>query len=136
MKKSNTRSFELSVDVKSAVPIYQQIKDAIKMAVFTGKLQEGEQIISIRELSSRFNINPITILKSYNQLEHEGLLYSRRGAGYYICIDNKKLQQGREEMFKQEISRFLQRLAELGYTVDEFLAQLKKYLEEKTHDKD
>lgn len=37
MKKSNTRSFELSVDVKSAVPIYQQIKDAIKMAVFTGK---------------------------------------------------------------------------------------------------
>ena len=134
MKKSDTRSFELSVDVKSAVPIYQQIKDALKMAVFTEKLREGDQVISIREFSSRYNINPITIMKSYNQLEQEGFLYSRRGAGYYIQIDKEKLQQGRKEMFEQEISRFLKRLTDLGYTVEEFMVELKKYMEEKKHD--
>jgi GntR family transcriptional regulator len=134
MKKSDTRSFELNVDVKSAVPLYEQIKDAVKMAVFTGKLREGDQVPSIREIASRFNINPITILKSYNQLEHEGFLYSRRGAGYYIQFDREKLQQGRKAMFKQEISRFLKRLADLGYTVEEFLAELKKYMEEREHD--
>ena len=134
MKKSDTRSFELSVDVKSAVPLYQQIKDAIKMAVFTGKLEEGNQIVSIRDLSSRFNINPITILKSYNQLEQEGFLYSRRGSGYFIRIDREKLQHGRKEMFRQEISRFLKRITELGYTADEFLTELKKYMEEQKHD--
>jgi GntR family transcriptional regulator len=134
MKKLNTKSFELDVDVKSAVPIYEQIKDAIKMAVFIGKLKEGDKIISIREVSSRYNINPITILKAYNQLEHDGFLYSRRGAGYYIQIDKEKFHQGRVEMFKQEIARFLKRITNLGYTLEDFLAELKKYMEEKKHD--
>jgi GntR family transcriptional regulator len=134
MKQLDTKSFELDVDVKSAVPIYEQIKDAIKMAVFTGKLKEGDKIISIREVSSRYNINPITILKAYNQLEHDGYLYSRRGAGYYIRIDKNKFHQGRKEMFKQEIAQFLKRITDLGYTLEDFLAELKKYMEEKKHD--
>ena len=134
MKQLDTKSFELEVDVKSAVPIYEQIKDAIKMAVFSGKLKEDNKIISIREVSSRYNINPITILKAYNQLEHDGFLFSRRGAGYYIRIDKNKFTQGREEMFKQEIARFLKRITGLGYTIEDFLAELKKYMEEKKHD--
>ena len=134
MKKSGTKSFELDVDVKSAVPIYEQIKDAILMAVFTGKLKEGDKIISIREVSSRYNINPITIMKAYNQLEHDGFLYSRRGAGYYIQIDKEKFQQGRKKKFKQEIALFLKRITNLGYTLEDFLEELKKYMEEKKHD--
>jgi GntR family transcriptional regulator len=134
MKKVDTKSFELDVDVKSALPIYEQIKNAIKMAVFIGKLKEGDKIISIREVSSRYNINPITILKAYNQLEHDGFLYARRGAGYYIRIDKNKFQQGRKEMFKQEIAQFLKRITDLGYTLEDFLAELKKYMEEKKHD--
>ena len=81
MRKFETKSFELDVNVKSAIPIYEQIKDAVKISIFTEKLQEGDQIISIRELSTRYNINPITIMKAYNQLETEGYLYSRRGSG-------------------------------------------------------
>lgn len=134
MKQQETKSFELDVDIKSAVPIYQQIKDAIKMALFTGKLKEGDKIISIRELASRFNINPITILKSYSQLEHDGFLFSRRGAGYFIRLDKEKFQQGRKEMFKQEISRFLKRITNLGYTLEDFLEELNNYIEERRHD--
>ena len=134
MKKSDTRSFELNVDVKSAVPIYEQIKDAIKMAVFIGKLKEGDKIISIRDVSSQYNINPITILKAYNQMEHDGFLYSRRGAGYFIRIDHDRFQNGRKEMFKQEVSRFLKRITGLGYTSEDFLEEFKKYTEEKKHD--
>ena len=104
------------------------------MAVFSGKLKEDDKIISIREVSSWYNINPITILKAYNQLEHDGLFYSRRGSGYYIRIDKDKFQQGREEMFKQEIARFLERITYLGYTPEDFLAELKKHREERKHD--
>jgi GntR family transcriptional regulator len=134
MKQLDTKSFELDVDVKSAVPIYEQIKDAIKMSIFSGKLKEDDKIISIREVSSRYNINPITILKAYNQLEHDGFLYSRKGAGFYIRIDKDKFQQGREDMFKHEIARFLKRIIALGYTLENFLEELKKYMEEKKHD--
>jgi DNA-binding transcriptional regulator YhcF (GntR family) len=67
-------------------------------------------------------------------LEHDGFLFSRKGAGYYIRIDKNKFQQGREEMFKQEIARFLKRITDLGYTLEDFLAELKKYMEEKKHD--
>jgi len=131
MNKSDTRAFELNLDVKSAVPIYEQIKDAIKMTIFTGKLREGDKIISIRDVAARNNINPITILKAYNQLEHEGFLYSRRGAGYFVQMDQKKIREGRKEIFRQEISKFLKRMAGLGFTMKEFLAELEKYMEEK-----
>jgi GntR family transcriptional regulator len=131
MKKTDTRSFELDIDVKSAVPIYEQIKDAIKMAVFSGKLKEGDKIISIREVSSRYRINPITIMKAYNQLEYDGFLYSRRGAGYYVQIDKDKFQQGRKEVFNREISQFLKRITDLGYTLEDFLEELKRFKEAK-----
>jgi len=134
MTKTDTKAFDLDVDVKSAIPIYEQIKDAIKMAVFVGKLQEGDKIISIRDVASLIKINPITILKAYNQLEQDGFLYSRRGAGYYIQIDKEKFHQGRKEKFHLELILFLKRIANLGYTVSEFLKELNIYLEGKKHD--
>jgi GntR family transcriptional regulator len=128
VKKKDTKSFDLQLEVKSAVPIYEQIKNAIKMALFSGKLQEGDKIISIRELSTRNSVNPITIMKAYSQLETEGFLLSRRGAGYYIRIDREKVQEGKMDIFRKEISDVLKRIADLGFTVDQFLEELKKQL--------
>lgn len=131
MKKHDTKSFDLDVDVKSAVPIYAQIKNAIKLAVFAGKLADGDKLVSIRDLAGRFNINPITIMKAYSQLEHEGFLLSRRGAGYYIQVDKEKFQQQREEIFRKEIAAFLDRIAQLGYTLEEFMEALKELVNTK-----
>lgn len=126
MKKYDTKSFDLDVDVKSAVPIYAQIKNAIKLAVFTGKLTDGDKLVSIRDLAARFSINPITIMKAYSQLEHEGFLHSRRGSGYYIQLEKEKLQQQRQELFREEIAAFLDRVAQLGYTLEDFMETLKE----------
>jgi GntR family transcriptional regulator len=134
MKKLDTKSFDLRLDVKSAVPIYEQIKNAIKMALFTGKLEEGDKIVSIRELAARNNVNPITIMKAYSQLETEGFLFSRRGAGYFIKVDREKTREGKRELFLGEIREFLKRIADMGYSAEDFMEELKHVMEEEKSD--
>ncbi len=126
-RKFNTKFFELNIDVKSAVPIYEQIKNAVKMAIFSNKLKEGDKIISIRDVSSRFNINPITIMKAYNQLEIEGFLFSRKGSGYYVQAENNKLETHKSELFQKEVIEFLKRIASMGYSADDLILILKKH---------
>jgi len=131
MRKINTKSFDLEIDVKSAVPIYEQIKNAVKLSVFLNRLKANDQIISIRELSTRFSINPLTIMKSYNQLEGEGFLLSRRGSGYFVQAVEARAENGKKEMFKKEVAEFLTKISTMGFTVDDLLDEVKKYLEEK-----
>ena len=131
MNKTDAKTFDLNLDAESAVPIYDQIKNAIKMALFTGKLREGDKLVSIRDVAAQHKINPITILKAYNQLEFEGFLQSRRGAGYFIHVDREKFKKGRKEMFEREVSQLLKRTADLGYTVQDFLKELEKYVDNK-----
>jgi len=127
MKQFDTKAFELDLDVKSAVPIYEQVKNAVKLAIFTKKLVEGDKIISIRDLSAQYGINPLTIMKAYNYLEIDGFLYSRKGTGYYVHFDNEKLKKERKGFFRKQVSEFLKKIASLGYTVDDFLKELKKH---------
>lgn len=134
MRKSDTKPFGLELDVKSAVPIYEQIKDAVRMAIFSGHLVEGDKVLSVRELAGRHSINPITIMKAYSQLEMEGLLYSRRGAGYFVKKDPGNFQQEKKKMLKTLITDFLKKISTLGFTIEDFLAELKLMTEEKTDD--
>ena len=126
MRKFDTKLFELAVDVKSAVPIYEQIKNAVKMAIFSEQLSEGDKLASIRDLSTRFNINPITIMKAYNQLESEGLLVSRRGSGYFVKSDKSGVEKGKVEIFRKEVSGFLEKIAGMGFTAKDLLDELLK----------
>jgi GntR family transcriptional regulator len=131
MRKFDTKSFELDVDVKSAIPIYEQIKNAIKMAIFSLQLKEEDKIISVRNLSTRHNINPLTILKAYNQLEREGFLYSRRGSGYYVKPIRGKSIEEKKKLLKKEVSAFYKKIISLGFTLNELQQELKNQLEVK-----
>jgi len=97
------------------------------MAIFSNKLKEGDKIISIRDVSSRFNINPITIMKAYNQLEIEGFLFSRKGSGYYVQIENNNLDIHKSELFQKEVIEFLKKIASMGYSADDLILILKKH---------
>ncbi len=125
MKKKETISFELDIDVKSAVPIYEQIKDAVKMSIFCGQLKNSDKIISVRNLSTRYQINPLTILKAYNQLENEGFLHSRRGSGYYVQDSPEKYHEAKKVLLKREVNDFLKKVARLGFTLDDLQKELK-----------
>lgn len=124
MKKNETVSFDLNIDVKSAIPIYEQIKDAIKMAIFSHQLQNNDKIVSVRSLSTRYQINPLTILKAYNQLEQEGFLLSRRGSGYYVQDNPEKDRKAKKALLKREVNGFFKKVAGLGFSLEDLQKEL------------
>jgi GntR family transcriptional regulator len=111
----------IDIDAKSPLPIYEQVKFAIKLAIFSGYLAEGDQLTSIRDLSVQLKINPNTIIKVYGQLEEEGFITSRQGSGYYVKIDPTKVHREKYEVFEELSAEYVHKALGLGYTVDDIL---------------
>src|ERR1700692_4524615 len=68
----------------SGVPIYLQLMEQVKHAIETGPLRRGEQLPGIRPLAEELVINPNTVAKAYRELEHEGIIELRHGAGAFV----------------------------------------------------
>jgi GntR family transcriptional regulator len=71
----------------SGVPIYLQLMGQVKHAVETGALRPGEQLPGIRPLAEELVINPNTVAKAYRELEHEGIIELRQGAGAFVTAN-------------------------------------------------
>ena len=71
----------------SGVPIYLQLMEQVKHAIETGALRPGEQLPGIRPLAEELVINPNTVAKAYRELEHEGVIELRHGAGAFISAN-------------------------------------------------
>ncbi len=99
-----------TIDIDSSVAVYVQIENHVQFAIASGKLQAGDQLPSVRELSERLGVNPNTVAKAYRDLEVMGLLYTRRGMGVFI---NKGIEtKCREDVRKRVIQRMHEVIAE------------------------
>src|SRR5215468_3677223 len=65
-------------------PIYRQIRDRVVAMILDGVLAEGDPLPSVRNVAAEYRVNPLTVLKSYQQLVDEGLVESRRGRGMFV----------------------------------------------------
>ena len=74
------------------VPIYLQLMEQVKHAVETGALRAGEQLPGIRPLAEELVINPNTVAKAYRELEHEGVIELRHGAGAFVAANARSKQ--------------------------------------------
>ena len=100
----------LSIDINSNVAVYVQIENQVQFAIASGKLQAGDQLPSVRELSERLSVNPNTVAKAYRDLEVMGLLYTRRGMGVFV---NKGIEtKCREECRRRTVQRIHEAVAE------------------------
>ena len=124
MREEKINPFEIKVNVKSALPVYEQIKRAIKLVILSGRLEEGDQLMSIRELALKLQINPNTIIKVYYQLEMEGFVISRPGAGYYVKFDGKKVQKERRELFEQATDEYISKVTDMGYSLEDITQEI------------
>ena len=75
------------IDPGNARPIYLQIMDEVRRALVIGALSSNDPLPSVRQLSIDLHVNPNTVRKAYRELEHEGLVYMRRGEGTFISPD-------------------------------------------------
>lgn len=112
--------FEL--DLKSRVPIYEQLVEKIKELIIKEVLKENDQLPSVRALSNDLTINPNTIQKAYRELENQGYIYSIPGKGNFVAsIKSKNVNREKIEKILEGINKLVLEGIYLGMKKEEFL---------------
>lgn len=81
-------------------PIYEQIVERVKNLIFTGVLEDGEQLPSVRSLAIELSINPNTIQRAYTELERDGYICSVKGRGNFVRIDEGLWEKRKEHLLE------------------------------------
>src|SRR5574337_602029 len=104
-------------------PIYRQLRDRVVAMILDGVLKEGDALPSVRNVAAEYRVNPLTVLKGYQQLVDEGLVESRRGLGMFINAGARSLllQGEREKFLAEEWPRIHATMLRLGLTPEELL---------------
>ncbi|MDU3009642.1 MAG: GntR family transcriptional regulator [Peptoniphilus harei] len=97
----------------SAIPLYEQIKNAIKENILKNNVEEGEQLPSVRTLSKDLKVSILTVKKAYDELEEEGFVESRQGLGTFVAgkdseVKREELQKKLEENLQEAINLSIQ----------------------------
>lgn len=113
----------------SGVPIYLQLMEQVKHSIETGALRPGEQLPGIRPLAEQLVINPNTVAKAYRELEHEGVIELRHGAGAFVSSNGpaKKLTD-RMRTAQTIVAGALEKLRERGVTDEEIRRLVEAHL--------
>jgi GntR family transcriptional regulator len=104
-------------------PIYRQLRDRVVAMILDGVLKEGDPLPSVRNVAAEYRVNPLTVLKGYQQLVDEGLVESRRGLGMFINTGARKLllQGERRKFLGEEWPRIYANIQRLGLKAEELL---------------
>jgi GntR family transcriptional regulator len=104
----------------SGVPIYLQLMEQVKHGVETGALRPGDQLPGIRPLAEQLVINPNTVAKAYRELEHEGVIELRHGAGAFVA-GQARTKKGTEKFRAGQaiVAAAVERLRKSGVTDEE-----------------
>ncbi|MTI67300.1 MAG: GntR family transcriptional regulator [Firmicutes bacterium] len=119
------------MDIKfdNKIPIYIQIMDLIKKDIIKGKSKEGDQLPSVRELSSDLKVNPNTIQRSLRELEREGLAYTQRGKGRFVTEDKEEIKKLKNEVAKEHIESFIKGMKQIGFNSKDIIKMVKDNIE-------
>ena len=106
-------------------PIYWQLKERTVAMILDGTLAEGEALPSVRTVASEFQLNPITVSKSYQALVDDGLVEKRRGLGMFVCEGARArlVDSERSKFLEEEWPAMLQRIEQLGLKLEDLFSQ-------------
>jgi GntR family transcriptional regulator len=104
-------------------PIYRQLRDRVVAMILDGVLKDGDPLPSVRTVAAEYRVNPLTVLKGYQELVDEGLVESRRGLGMFINTGARKmlLQGERQKFLGEEWPRIHATIQRLGLKAEELL---------------
>jgi GntR family transcriptional regulator len=110
-------------------PIYRQLRDRVVVMILDGVLKEGDSLPSVRNVAAEYRVNPLTVLKGYQQLVDEQLVESKRGLGMFINAGarNLLLQGERQTFLTEHWPRVHATIQRLGLTPDELLKAAAKH---------
>jgi len=113
---------------KDNQPIYRQVRDRVVAMILSDVLKEGDALPSVRTVAAEYRLNPLTVLKGYQQLVDEELIEKRRGLGMFVSTGARKALQKneRKKFMTEEWPAVIERIKQLGLDADELLRSAQK----------
>src|SRR5579859_7553015 len=104
-------------------PIYWQLRDRIVEMILDGVLNEGDPLPSVRTVAADYLVNPVTVLKGYQQLVDENLVEAKRGRGMFINAGAKELLLGgeRQKFLQEQWPKVVETIERLGLRTEDLL---------------
>ena len=111
------------MEFDSNKPIYLQISDRLCERILSGDLKPEDRILSVRELGAEIGVNPNTVARSYDELTDRGVIFQKRGIGFFVCEDAKEaiLKTEKQKFITEELPEFLKRANLLGINLKELI---------------
>ena len=105
-------------------PIYRQLRDRVVAMILDGRLKEGDPLPSVRNVATETRVNPLTVLKAYQQLVDEGLVEKKRGLGMYLNAGAPELLRlaERHKFLTEQWPEIHATIQRLGLSLDELLS--------------
>ena len=109
-------------------PIYLQIADHFCENILLEKWKSGDRIPSVREMAVDTEVNPNTVMRTFNYLQEKGIIYNKRGIGYFVADDGYEKTRAlrKEDFVNQELPRFFRAMRLLKITMED----LKQYFQQ------
>ena len=109
-----------------ALPIYRQLRDRVVAMILEGVLGDGDALPSVRNVAAEYRLNPLTVLKGYQELVDEGLVEKKRGRGMFVTDGAHKqlLKDERLRFIEKEWPQVVATIQRLGLEADQLLRQV------------
>ena len=113
----------MSREWNNSQPIYRQLRDNAVHMILDGVLNEGDPLPSVRNVAAEFRVNPLTVLKGYQELVDEDLVETRRGLGMFVKTGARELlmKGERQKFLQEEWPRVADKIQRLGLKTKELL---------------
>ena len=107
------------------LPIYRQLRDRVVEMILEGVLGDGDALPSVRNVAAEYRLNPLTVLKGYQELVDEGLVEKKRGRGMFVTDGARRqlLKDERQRFVEKEWPKVLETIERLGLDATELLAK-------------
>lgn len=121
------------MDFNENRPIYLQIADSIMDGVLSGEYPAESRLPSVREYAARLEVNANTVMRSYDWLQQQMVIFNKRGIGFFVLPEARKriLEMRRNIFFQEEADYFFSRLVSFGLTPNDLAEHYSTYLEKK-----
>jgi len=108
------------MEFKNKQAIYLQIADYVCDQILTGKFSAGDKMISVRDLAVKLEVNPNTILRAFEHLQQQGVIFNKRGIGYFVDETAPKIirEMRQKKFFEQDLPEFINKIRMLGIDLE------------------
>ena len=106
-------------------PIYIQLLEQLEILIVSGKMNLGQRIPSVRDLSLKYKVNPNTVQKALQELENIGLIYTERTNGKFVTDNKKLIEKHKYFLASKYTSNYFKNMEDLGFVKEEALNYLK-----------